>query len=265
VLSVIDWPSSVRQILGWTVRASDGRIGWVRDLYLEDRTWTVRHVVVDTLHRLGGRRVLLPPEAIEHVDLAGRALQTGLSGRQVSLGPSSDVARPVSGQHGLDLGRYYRFPSYVVSVGAAVVLAPAILDRTLDAHYDSHLRRVRAIRGYHVHALDDDVGRAADFLIVNGSWEIGHMVASVGLWWPTRTILVPVGWIAEVSWGAATVEVSLPSEAIRLAPQYDSALGLGPEHEERLEGYYGRAPFGSRRHAGSGEVAKPPGGRVWPS
>lgn len=249
VLSVIDWPSSVRHILGWTVRASDGRIGWVRDLYLEDRTWTVRHVVVDTLHRLGGRRVLLPPEAIEHVDRAGRALQTGLSGRRVSLGPSSDVARPVSGQHGLDLGRYYRFPSYVVSVGAAVVLAPAILDHARDAHYDRHLRSVRAIRGYHVHAVDGDVGRVADFLIVNGSWEIGHMVASVGLWWPTRTILVPVGWIAEVSWGAGTVEVSLPTEAIRLAPQYDSAVGLGPEHEERLEGYYGRAPFGSRRHA----------------
>jgi hypothetical protein len=247
MLRVVDWPSSVRQILGWTVRASDGRIGWVRDLYLEDRNWTVRHVVVDTLHRLGSRRVLLPPEAIEHVDRAGRAVQTGLTGRQVSLGPSSDLARPVSGQHGLDLGRYYRFPSYVVSVGAAVVLAPAILDRTLDAHYDRHLRSVRAIRGYHVHALDGDVGRAADFLIEHGSWEIGHLVTSVGLWWPARTVLVPVGWIAEVSWGAGTVEVSLPAEAIRLAPEYDAAVGLGPDYEERIEGYYGRAPFGSRR------------------
>ena len=58
---------------------------------------------------------------------------------------------------------------------------------------------------------------------------------------------MPVGWIAEVSWGAGTVEVSLPAEAIRLAPGYDPAIGLGPAHEERLEGYYGRAPFGAPR------------------
>ena len=247
MLRVIDWPSGVREVLGWAVEASDGRIGWVRDVYLEDRHWTIRHVVVDTLHRLGGRRVLLPPQAIEHVDRAHRVLQTSLTGRQVSLGPSSDLDRPVSGQHGLDLGRYYRFPSYVVSIGAAAVLAPAILDRTLEAHYDRHLRSVRAIRGYHVHATDGDVGRAADFLLVNGEWEIGHMVVSVGLWWPARTVLIPVGWIAEVSWGAGTVEVSLPAEAIRLAPEYDSAVGLGRESEERLDGYYGPAPFGSRR------------------
>jgi hypothetical protein len=43
------------------------------------------------------------------------------------------------------------------------------------------------------------------------------------------------------------VEVSLPGEAIRLAPEYDPVAGLGVEYEERLEGYYGRAPFGSRR------------------
>ena len=249
MLRVIDWPGSVREILGWSVEASDGRIGWVRDVYLEDRHWTIRHVVVDTLHGLGGRRVLLPPQAIEHVDRARRVLQTPLTGHQVSLGPSSDLDRPVSGQHGLDLGRYYRFPSYVVSVGAAVVLAPAILDRTLDAHHDRHLRSVRAIRGYHVHATDGDVGRAADFLLENAAWEIGHMVVSVGLWWPTRTVLVPVGWIAEVSWGAGTVEVSLPAEVIRLAPEYDTAVGVGPQYEERLEGYYGPAPFGARRTA----------------
>ena len=247
MLRVIDWPSSVREILGWGVEASDGRIGWVRDVYLEDRHWTIRHVVVDTLHGLGGRRVLLPPQAIEHVDRARRVLQTPLTGRQVSLGPSSDLDRPVSGQHGLDLGRYYRFPSYVVSVGAAVVLAPAILDRTLEAHYDRHLRSARAIRGYHVHATDGDVGRAADFLLENAAWEIRHMVVSVGLWWPTRTVLVPSGWIAEVSWGAGTVEVSLPAEVIRLAPEYDSAVGLPHQYEERLEGYYGPAPFGPRR------------------
>jgi hypothetical protein len=247
MLHAIDWPRSTREILGCAVEDAQGRIGLVRDLYLEDLDWTIRHVVVDISRQLGGRRVLLPPEAIEHVDRAHRVAQTGLPARQVTLSPSSDLARPVSRQHGLQLGPYYRFPSYVVSVGAAVVLAPAILDRNLDAHDDRHLRSVRTLRGYHLHAVDGDVGRVADFLIVNGSWEIGHIVVSLGLWWPSRVVLVPVGWISKVSWGAGTVEVSLPAEAIRLAPQYDPAVGLGHAYQERLDGYYGRAPFGSGR------------------
>ena len=37
------------------------------------------------------------------------------------------------------------------------------------------------------------------------------------------------------------------TEVIRLAPEYDPAVGLGHQYEERLEGYYGPAPFGARR------------------
>jgi sporulation protein YlmC with PRC-barrel domain len=251
-LRAVGWPGSAKEILGSAVQASDGRIGWVRDLYLDDRHWTIRHVVVDTPRRVGGRRVLLPPEAIEHVDRAHRMLQTRLTRRQVSLGPSSDVARPVFRQHELEMGRYYRFPSYVVSVGAAVALAPVILEASRDAHSDPHLRSIRAMTGYHLHAIDGDVGRVSDFVIEDRSWDVGHLVVSLGLWWPTRTVLVPVGWIADVSWGARAVDVSLPAEPIRLAPSYDPRVGLGGEYEERVRRYYGPAPFGERSLKRSG-------------
>src|SRR5262245_40182244 len=246
-LRAVDRAGSAKKMLGSAVQASNGRIGWVRDLYLDDRHWRIRHVVVDTPHRVGGRRVLLSPEAIEHVDPAHRVLQTHLTRQQVSLGPSSDVDRPVFRQHGLEMGRCDRFPSYVVSVGAAVALGPVILEASRDAYADPHLRSIRAMTGYHVQATAGDVGRVSDFLIEDGAWDVGHLVVSVGLWWPTRTVLVPVGWIADVSWGARAVDVSLPAEPIRLAPSYDPRVGLGAEYEQRVHRYYGRPPSARRR------------------
>lgn len=233
---------SVREMYGWSIGTDDGDIGHLVDVYFDDRRWDVRHLEVDTGHWLGGRRVLLSPRSVIGVDPARRNLRTGLSRSQVAHSPDIDVAKPVSRQHGLELAHYYGFPSYAVTVGASVALSPVI---TETAGADPHLRSVRAITGYFVHAVDGDVGHAEDFLVDDASWAIRHLLVSVGNWWPIRKVLVPVGWIARVSWGAGAVEMSLPAEAIRLAPDYDRASGVSPEHEARVGRYYGPPPFTS--------------------
>jgi len=253
------WPRSAREILGWMIwtrdgQMHDGQIGAVEDVYLDDRAWAIRHLVVDARHRLSRRRVLLRPEAIAAADPTHRVLRTAMTRQQVSRGPTVDVARPVSRQHDLELQHCYGFPSYAVSVGAIVVLAPTVLDPGRQAGGDPHLRSVRAITGYHVHGVDGDIGRDTDFLLAQGSWAISHLVVSVGSWWPIRKVLVPVDWIAAVSWGAHAIEVSLPAEAVRLAPEFVSGADVSHEYWERLDRYYGPAPFRSTA-----------GDRGWPS
>jgi hypothetical protein len=110
---------------------------------------------------------------------------------------------------------------------------------------DGHLRSVRAIMGYFVHALDGEVGHVEDFLVDDDTWSIRYLLVSVRRRWTIHQVLVPVDWIARVSWGARTIEVSLPAEAIRLAPTHDRAVPVSPEHEARLGRYYGSPPFAS--------------------
>ncbi|HYB71235.1 MAG TPA: PRC-barrel domain-containing protein [Candidatus Bathyarchaeia archaeon] len=234
---------SARAMYGWTIGTVDGEVGRVHDVYFEDCHWGIRHLVVETGHWLGGRRVLLPPLAVTRIDPAARRLSTALTQRQVAWSPDVDLAKPVSRQHEQELAHYYGFPSYAVTVGAAVVLVPPIMEGRTRAEGDPHLRSARAISGYYVHARDGDVGHVADFLIDDERWTIRHLVVSVGTWWPTRKVLVPIGWIAEISWGASAVEVSLPMEPIRLAPEYDHVASVGPDYEARLARYYGPAPF----------------------
>jgi hypothetical protein len=228
---------------GWSVVAEDDEVGQLSDVYFDDWRWTVRYLVVDTSHWPGGRSVLLSPRSVSGVDPARQILRTHLSWNQVAFSPDLDRARPVSRQHELELSRYSGFPAYAVTVGASVGLAEPVT-LPMDGA-DPHLRSVRAITGYFVHALDGDVGHVEDFLVDDDTWTVRHLLVSVRHWWAIHRVLVPVGWIARVSWGARAIQVSLPAEAIRLGPTHDRTTGVSPEHEARLGRYYGPPPFGS--------------------
>src|SRR6185503_1074397 len=198
-----------REMSGWSIEAEDDEVGYLSDVYFDDWRWTVRYLVVDTSHWPVGRSVLISSRSVNGVDPTRQVLRTSLSRSQVALGPSLDLARPVSRQHELELSHYYGFPAYAVTVGASVGLTePGTLLKAVTGA-DPHLRSVRAITGYVVHAVDDDAGT------------IRYLLVSVRHWWATHRVLVPVGWIARVSWGARAIQESLPAEAIRLAPPHD--------------------------------------------
>jgi uncharacterized protein YrrD len=232
-----------KDLHGWTVAACDGALGHVADVYLDDRRWVVCYLVVDTGRWLSGGKVLVAPHSVSEVDPVRRRLQTPLRRQQLVLGPDPDLVRPVSRQHETDLCHCYGFPSYAVIVGASMALAGPAPDARLRRGVDPHLRSVRAITGYYVHARDGDVGHVEDILVDDRAWGVRYLLVSVGRWLPHRSVLVPIGWVARVSWDASAVTVSLPAEAIRLAPNYDRAAGLSPTQEARLACYYGLPPF----------------------
>ena len=55
-------------IEGYAIVASDGQIGTVSDFLFDDASWLVRWLVVDTGKWLTGRKVLLPPSVLGHLD-----------------------------------------------------------------------------------------------------------------------------------------------------------------------------------------------------
>jgi hypothetical protein len=237
-------PMSARELFGWSIGAVDGPIGRLEDLYFDDRDWLIGYLMLDTSHWRAGHRVLIPPRSVRALDPARRVIAVALSREQVAHGVDPDLARPVSRQHELELPSYYAFPSYAVAVAASVTLAASAPGSPTrgESSADRHRRSVRGIGGYYVHAPDGEVGHAVD-VIVDDSWTIRYLLVSVGTWRPARRVLVPVGWIAKVSWAASAVEVRLPAEAVRLAPGYERAATMSPEYEARLERYYGPAPF----------------------
>jgi hypothetical protein len=99
------WNASA--IKDYAIAASDGRLGTVSDFLFDDASWLVRWLVVDTGNWLSGRKVLLPPSVLGHLDPNGREFAVGLTMQQVKDSPDIDTDRPVSRQMETNIYDYY--------------------------------------------------------------------------------------------------------------------------------------------------------------
>lgn len=58
---------SAKAIIGYQIQASDEAIGHVTDFVLDDETWVIQQMVVDTRHWLSGKRVMISPNQIRRI------------------------------------------------------------------------------------------------------------------------------------------------------------------------------------------------------
>ena len=84
------------EIIGYTVGANDGQIGRVVDFLLDDDTWLVRWLAIDSGSWLSGRKVLLPPSVLGHFSAIGDQFSVRLTMQQVKDSPGVDTDLPVS-------------------------------------------------------------------------------------------------------------------------------------------------------------------------
>jgi PRC-barrel domain len=80
------------RMLGCHLVADDGEVGHVDDLLVEEGTWAVRYLVIDTSNWIGGKTVLISVGVISGMDSSSRTIRAQLTRAQVKASPSIDVA-----------------------------------------------------------------------------------------------------------------------------------------------------------------------------
>ena len=56
---------STREITGYGIHASDGHIGHVEDFLIDENSWNIRYLIVDTKNLLPGKKVIISVDWIE--------------------------------------------------------------------------------------------------------------------------------------------------------------------------------------------------------
>ncbi|MFW6161385.1 MAG: PRC-barrel domain-containing protein [Planctomycetota bacterium] len=235
---------SAKEILGYTIRATDDDLGRVHDFYFDDWTWTIRYLVVDTGKWLPDRQVLIAPEATGDPDWGQRVLPVQLTRELVEGAPSIDLARPVSREYEAKLADYYGWMPYW---GPAAGVPPRMeqLERAQPSEPEegTHLRSVREVTGYQIHAADEDVGHVEDFITDTDGWFIRYVVVDTRNWLPGRKVLVSPAWVTRVNWADKKLWVGLTRDAIEHSPEFDPGAPVNREYEARLYDYYGRPKY----------------------
>ena len=103
---------SVREVTGYHIYANDGDIGHVDDLIVEDESWALRYLVVDTGNWLPGRRVLLVPSWVQQIDWLERMVYIDLRRESIRNSPEFDPRAPVNRDYEERLYDYYGRRSY---------------------------------------------------------------------------------------------------------------------------------------------------------
>ena len=244
---------NVRSLLGFGIRATDGVIGTVDDLYFDDQDWTIRYFVVNTGGWLTGRKVLVSPIAISSPAWITRVLPAALTKAQVEHSPDIDTRKPVSRQNETEYLGYYGYLPYwggsgVWGLGAypGSLTTDGHMEERVKGHRtpetpepdDYHLRSSNAVIGHHIEATDGNIGHVEDLLLDDRTWTIRYLIVDTSNWWGGQRVLVATRWIENVSWAEAKISVDLTRQAVKDAPPYDSAATLdrptGAGHPQTL-------------------------------
>lgn len=249
-------------IKGYKIIASDGALGSVSDFLFDDASWRVRWLVVDTGNWLPGRRVLLPPSVLGHLDDAAQTFSVRLTRAQIKDSPDISADQPVSRQVESDVYEYYGWNPYW-STGLSLggyggMMSPYGMpaDGPLaDEHYenvdhqgDTHLRSAAAVQGYHLHATDGDIGHVADFLIEDLDWSIIYLVADTTNWWPGKKVLIAPTLVQSITWSDSKVVLAVTRQAVRDSPPYDPTKPVDTAALRAYRAYY--RPFAPRAEPG---------------
>ncbi len=90
---------STERIAGYHIHASDGEIGHVNDFIIDDESWQVLYIVVDTNNWIGGKKVLVPVKHIKEINWGKSQVQIDISKTVVKECELFDEARYDLPQH----------------------------------------------------------------------------------------------------------------------------------------------------------------------
>lgn len=200
---------SLYVMLDYHLDAIDGVQGTVQDFLFDDETWVVHYVVAETATPLGKRRVLILPFVLGQPDWEKKRLPIRLTCQQVRSSPPLEADMPISLQRETGLKQA-----------------------------GSHLRSLREVSGYAIHATDGEIGSIEDFIIEDTLWGV-HSVA-VSLRPSGQSILMAPESFRTISWRGKAAWVNLRLREIANCPEFDPAKPVNHGRDHHVYDYYGR-------------------------
>src|ERR1035437_2032661 len=178
--------TNLKELYGNKLAAKDGDIGHVLDFYIDDKTWVVRYLVVDTGSWLSSRLVLITPHAFGRLDNNEKVLHVNLTRTQIESSPAIEWHQQVFREYEIAYYRYYGLAAYWEG-GATwgfsdfpVALPPSKteIENNLSSRNQANtpLRSTKVLKGYHVLATDRAIGFLKDAVIDGRSWAIHKLV-----------------------------------------------------------------------------------------
>ena len=223
---------SLNKLKNFSLHATDGEKGKVKNFLFDDMDWTIRYLEVDYGNFFQDKRVLIPVNQLGAINHDEKYVTVNLSVENIKKSPGLDYELPVSRQYEASLLQYYQVEPYWPEAvagyaGRESLLAPGYGFRAPRSagktEESTSLRSFSEVSGYYIKAVDDQFGHLEDLIVDGQTWHIIYGVfdtKNLSPW--SKEVILPVEAIEEISFLDKEVTIHLPKEEIKNAPEYDA-------------------------------------------
>jgi hypothetical protein len=164
---------SIRELADCSVHATDGRIGHVEDVLVDNENWIIRYLVVNTRNWLPERLVLVSPQWMKRVSWADRDVFVDLTREAVKKSPKYVSAQVVGSEYDRKLSEHYQknaFTEWVVFKFDAPPGTDVYVAGTFNGWDPTSLKLGDNGKGTYTGTVLLPLGRYEYKFIVDGDW-----------------------------------------------------------------------------------------------
>jgi hypothetical protein len=110
---------STYNVSGYYIQAADGEIGHIEDFIIDDETWAIRYLIIDTRNWWPGKEVLVSPQWIERVSWSESKVFINLTCETIKQSPEYTEESLLTRNYETRLHRHYNRQGYWVNEPAA--------------------------------------------------------------------------------------------------------------------------------------------------
>jgi hypothetical protein len=103
---------SMAAIKGYDIEATDGAIGHIENFIIDNVTWAVRYLIIDTKNWWFGQHVLISPFAVRNINWTKQNVLLDVSCERVSRSPPWKPLDMIDKSYQARLHGYYGWPNY---------------------------------------------------------------------------------------------------------------------------------------------------------
>ncbi len=103
---------STHDVSGHHIQSTDSEIGHVEDFFIDDETWAIRYLIIDTHNWWPGKKVLISPKWIKEVSWNEAKVYVNLPGETIKQSPEYKEDALITRDYETSLHQYYKRQGY---------------------------------------------------------------------------------------------------------------------------------------------------------
>ncbi|MFG6120272.1 PRC-barrel domain-containing protein [Thalassobacillus sp. B23F22_16] len=249
----------------YNIQAKDGELGKVKDLYFDDRKWTVRYLVADTRKWLPGKKVVVSPSGVKAVDTEEQVIHVENNKEDIRNNAALEEKQDFSYEKEMELSDTFGWKQYWTgeflwggyltpmdpmeeparAAEPQTTKEPPINDNVHGRN--DKLRSTENIKGEFkhgvVHGENGKIGYIKDITIDEDTWRIRYLLVDTSEWSTKERVLLSPDWLQSVDWLANDFYIDLKLETIEEGPNYEKDQRVTKEFEEIIYQKYRKEPY----------------------